>query len=73
MATGVYDLSIEQFRIRNYRVLKDVTVRDISRLTVLCGPNGSGKSTVFDVFAFLHTAFTTSLRQAWDERNRMAE
>jgi predicted ATPase len=42
-------------------------------LTVLCGPNGSGKSTVFDVFAFLHTAFTTNLRQAWDERNRMSE
>jgi len=73
MATDVHDMSIEQFRIRNYRVLKDVTFRDISRLTVLCGPNGSGKSTVFDVFAFLHTAFTTSLRQAWDERNRMAE
>lgn len=73
MSTDVHDLSIEQFHIRNYRVLKDVTLRDISRLTVLCGPNGSGKSTVFDVFAFLHTAFTTNLRQAWDERNRMAE
>ncbi len=62
-----------QFRIRNYRVLRDITLSDISPLTVLCGPNGSGKSTVFDVFAFLHTAFTTSLRRAWDERNRIAE
>jgi predicted ATPase len=73
MATGVHDLSIEQFRIHNFRVLKDVTFSKISRLTVLCGPNGSGKSTVFDAFAFLHTAFTTSLRRAWDERNRMSE
>jgi len=73
MVTGVQDLNIEQFRIRNYRVLKDVTFSKISRLTVLCGPNGGGKSTVFDVFAFRHTAFTTNLRQAWDERNRMSE
>jgi predicted ATPase len=64
---------IEQLTIQNYRVLRDVTFKDLEPLTVLLGANGSGKSTVFDVFAFLHEAFTTSLRRAWDERNRMAE
>lgn len=73
MTDGGTDLRIEQFRIRNYRVLRDVVLKDITPLTVLCGPNGSGKSTVIDVFAFLHTAFTTNLRRAWDERNRLAE
>jgi len=73
MTDSVTDLRIEQFRIQNYRVLRDVVLKDITPLTVLCGPNGSGKSTVIDVFAFLHTAFTTSLRRAWDERNRLAE
>jgi predicted ATPase len=64
---------ITQLTIKNYRVLRDVTFKELEPLTVLLGANGSGKSTVFDVFAFLHEAFTTSLRRAWDERNRMAE
>ncbi|WP_197522993.1 AAA family ATPase [Actinokineospora pegani] len=64
---------IAKLRIRNYRVLRDVTFEDLTPLTVLFGPNGSGKSTVFDVFAFLHEAFTTNLRRAWDGRNRLSE
>ncbi|GAB2682948.1 AAA family ATPase [Saccharopolyspora gloriosae] len=70
MAPGA---SIERLRVRNYRVLRDVTFENLSPLTVLFGPNGSGKSTVIDVFAFLHEAFTTNLRRAWDARGRMAE
>lgn len=65
--------TLERLRVRNYRVLRDVTFEGLSPLTVLFGPNGSGKSTVFDVFAFLHEAFTTNLRRAWDARGRMAE
>lgn len=64
---------IERLTIQNYRVLKDVTFDRLTPLTVLFGPNGSGKSTVFDVFAFLHEAFTTNLRRAWDRRNRLHE
>lgn len=64
---------IKKLTIKNYRVLRDVTFEDLSPLTVLFGPNGSGKSTVFDVFAFLHEAFTTNLRRAWDRRNRLHE
>jgi predicted ATPase len=64
---------IKQLTIQNYRVLRNVTFKDLEPLTVLLGANGSGKSTVFDAFAFLHEAFTTSLRRAWDERNRMSE
>ncbi len=65
-------MRIEQLRVRNYRVLRDVTFRNVTPLTVLCGANGSGKSTVFDVFAFLHQSFTQGLRQAWDDRNRIS-
>ncbi|MGH3567933.1 MAG: AAA family ATPase [Pseudonocardia sp.] len=64
---------IERLIIQNYRVLKNVTFDRLTPLTVLFGPNGSGKSTVFDVFAFLHEAFTTNLRRAWDRRNRLHE
>ncbi|MFF0144276.1 putative ATPase [Amycolatopsis sulphurea] len=72
-ASGGSKPAIERLHIRNYRVLRDVTFETLTPLTVLFGPNGSGKSTVFDVFAFLHEAFTTNLRRAWDGRNRIAE
>lgn len=65
--------TIEQLKIQNYRVLRDVAFSKLTPLTVLFGPNGSGKSTVFDVFAFLNEAFTTNLRRAWDRRNRLHE
>ncbi len=64
---------LQRIRIQNYRVLRDITFDDLTPLTVLFGPNGSGKSTVFDVFAFLHEAFSTNLRRAWDARNRISE
>ncbi|MGH3935131.1 MAG: AAA family ATPase [Pseudonocardiaceae bacterium] len=65
--------TIHRLSIQNYRVLRDVQFSDLTPLTALLGPNGSGKSTVFDVFAFLHEAFTTNLRAAWDHRNRIRE
>lgn len=64
---------IQRLTVRNYRVLRDLTLDDITPLTVLLGPNGSGKSTVFDVFAFLSESFTQGLRRAWDRRNRVKE
>lgn len=64
---------IEALRVQNYRVLRDLRLRDLSPLTVLLGPNGSGKSTLFDVFAFLSDAFNVGLRRAWDKRNRFRE
>lgn len=64
-------MRVEQLRVQNYRVLQDVSFKALTNLVVLSGPNGSGKSTVIDVFAFLHEAFTTGLRGAWDARNRM--
>jgi len=64
---------IETLRVQNYRVLRDLQLRNISPLTVLLGPNGSGKSTVFDAFAFLSECFTVGLRRAWDKRNRFRE
>ena len=64
---------IESLRVQNYRALKDITLDNLTPLTVLLGPNGSGKSTVFDVFAFLSECFTEGLRKAWDRRGRFRE
>lgn len=64
---------ITRLRVKNYRALKDVTLRDLTPLTAFVGPNGSGKSTVFDVFAFLSECFSEGLRRAWDRRGRFRE
>lgn len=64
---------IEHLKVRNFRALREVEMRDLTPLTVLVGPNGSGKSTVFDVFAFLHECFEFGLRRAWDRRGRARE
>jgi len=64
---------IESLRVRNYRVLRDLTLNEITPLTVFAGPNGSGKSTLFDVFAFLAECFDEGLRRAWDRRGRGRE
>lgn len=64
---------LETVRVRNYRALKDVELKDMSALTVLAGPNGSGKSTLFDSFGFLAECFMEGLRKAWDRRGRFKE
>lgn len=64
---------IEYLRVKNYRVLRDLELKNLTPLTVFLGPNGSGKSTIFDVFAFLAECFTVGLRKAWDKRGRFKE
>lgn len=38
-------MRIQQVRIKNFRMLKDVEI-DFDEVTTFIGPNGSGKSTV---------------------------
>ncbi|MBE9128125.1 MULTISPECIES: AAA family ATPase [unclassified Coleofasciculus] len=64
---------IEYLRVKNYRALQDLELKNITPLTVFLGSNGSGKSTIFDVFAFLSECFSVGLRKAWDKRNRFKE
>ncbi len=64
---------IEYLKVKNYRALSDLELKDIQPFTVFLGPNGSGKSTIFDVFAFLSECFATGLRRAWDKRGRFKE
>ena len=64
---------IEYLRVKNFRALKDLELKDIKPLTVLLGQNGSGKSTVFDVFAFLAECFSSGQKKAVDKRGRFKE
>jgi predicted ATPase len=64
---------IEYLKVKNYRALHDIEMKEMTPLTVLLGPNGSGKSTIFDVFGFLAECFESGLRRAWDRRGRAKE
>lgn len=70
---------IEGFSIRNYGVLKDITLgklwdtqnnQPLTPLTVIIGKNGSGKSTLFDVFGFLADCLKLGVEEACDARGR---
>lgn len=66
-------MKIETIRIRNYKVLQDVTVDRIPGMAVFLGKNGSGKTTFFDVFGFLHDALQTNVKAALAKRGGFKE
>ena len=41
-------MKIESLHIKNYRVFRDVEVKDIPNMAVFLGKNGSGKTTFFE-------------------------
>ena len=70
---------IEGFRVRNFRVLKDVvlgrlwnrhTAGPLSPMTAVIGKNGVGKSTLFDAFGFLSDCVKFGVEEACDIRGR---
>ncbi len=70
---------LEGIRIRNFRVLKDVTLgrlwnrrepEPLTRLVAVIGKNGTGKSTLFDAFGFLADCLARGVEEASDARDR---
>lgn len=70
---------IEGIRIRNFRVLKDVTLgrvlsnrlpEPLAPMTAVIGKNGVGKSTLFDAFGFLADCLKSGVEEACDLRGR---
>ena len=70
---------IEGIRIKNYRVLKDITlgklwntpgVAALTPMTAVIGKNGVGKSSLFDAFGFLADCLKLGVEEACDERGR---
>ena len=66
-------MQIESIAIKNYRLFRDVTLRNLPRLAVVVGANGSGKSTLFDVFTFLKDALTQNVAAAVQRRGGFGE
>ena len=70
---------IEGTRIKNYRVLKDITLgklwntqdtQPLTPLTAVIGKNGVGKSSLFDAFGFLSDCLKLGVEEACDARGR---
>ncbi|XWU45068.1 MAG: AAA family ATPase [Dolichospermum sp. UKL202] len=70
---------IEGFRVRNYRVLHDITLgklwntqnaKSLAPMTAVIGKNGVGKSTIFDTFGFLADCLKNGVEEACDARGR---
>lgn len=66
-------MRIQQLRIQNFRVFRDVLISDIPSVSVFIGANGSGKTTLFDVFAFLKDSLFTTVHDAVDRRGGWRE
>ena len=62
------NMKIESIKIHNYKVFKDVEVKDISNMAVFLGKNGVGKTTFFDVFGFLHDCLNSNVISALSNR-----
>ena len=70
---------IEGFRVKNFKVLKDVTLgrlwnqhekKPLTGMTAVIGKNGVGKSALFDAFGFLADALKSGVEEACDQRGR---
>lgn len=66
-------MQIESIAVRNFRCLRDITLENLTRMTIVVGPNGSGKSSLFDVFTFLKDALTQNVAAAVAQRGGYRE
>ena len=66
-------MKIEKIKVKNFKVYRDVEIRDISNFSVFLGANGAGKSTLFDMFGFLSDALKSNIRTALNKRGGFKE
>ena len=66
-------MRIESITIENFKVFKETTVKDLSKMAVLLGTNGSGKTSFFDVFGFLSDSLQNNVTIALNRRGGFQE
>ncbi len=66
-------MKIEKIKIRNFKVFKNIEIRDLPNMCVFLGANGVGKTTLFDVFGFLSSALRNNVKYALNQRGGFKE
>lgn len=66
-------MKIESLGIHNYKVFRNVTIKDLPNMAVFLGKNGVGKTTFFDVFGFLHDCLNSNVKAALAKRGGFKE
>ena len=66
-------MKIESLEIHNYKVFRNVTIKDLPNMAVFLGKNGVGKTTFFDVFGFLHDCLNSNVKAALAKRGGLKE
>lgn len=66
-------MRIHSVRVKNFKSLRDVHMKDIPNFAVLIGANGTGKSTFIDVFGFLRDCLLGNVRMAVQKRAGFAQ
>ena len=66
-------MKIESLEIHNYKVFRNVTIKDLPNMAVFLGKNGVGKTTFFDVFGFLHDCLNSNVKTALAKRGGFKE
>lgn len=61
-------MRIHSVRVKNFKTLRDVHMKDIPNFAVLIGANGTGKTTFIDVFGFLKDCLVNNVRTAVQKR-----
>jgi predicted ATPase len=57
-------MNIETIRVKNFKALRNVEIKNIPPYCVFVGRNGTGKTTLFRVFAFLKNCLAKNVRTA---------
>ncbi|MCX8502046.1 MAG: AAA family ATPase [Alphaproteobacteria bacterium] len=66
-------MKIESLRVKNYKSLCDLHLKDLPDMCVFVGKNGVGKSTLFDVFSFLSDSLRDNVSTALSKRGGFKE
>ena len=61
-------MRVHSIRVKNFKSLRDVQIRDMPGFVVFVGANGTGKTTLIEVFSFLKDCLKDNARTAFDGR-----
>ena len=66
-------MRIHSIRVKNFKSLQDVQIKDVHEFAVFIGANGTGKTTLIDVFGFLRDCLSGNARSAVQKRAGFAQ